>query len=171
MGDGAGVIAKRFDFFGAEVQGRIPTDFLPAIILAQHRVQDPLRGLQALEMLFDLLAGEAGRKRVLRVAAQSNHPAAINCGDQRACVRAIHCASRDSIHCALPHRLLQPVYEPIYFKGDGIGWQEEKLNIEHRTSNVEHRTMKSLRSIFLKLGKIPFSTLDVGRSMFDVHLF
>jgi len=62
----------------------------------------------------------------------------------------------------------------------------KKMNIEHRTSNVEHRIMMSLRSAikFHLISKIRcqtfndcfcfflFShlTFDVGRSMFDVHL-
>ena len=49
------------------------------------------------------------------------------------------------------------------------------MNIEHRTSNVEHRIMMSLRSVIffneiLALVFVFHSTFDVGRSMFDVHL-
>ena len=52
-----------------------------------------------------------------------------------------------------------------------------KFNVQHRTPNVEHRMMMSLRSAILKLFVKYFrffifsrSTFDVGRSMFDVHL-
>ena len=55
------------------------------------------------------------------------------------------------------------------------------MNIERRTSNIEHRIMISLRSAFylffaskferlILLPQVFTSTLDVGRSMFDVHL-
>ena len=50
----------------------------------------------------------------------------------------------------------------------------KRLNVEHRTSNVEHRIMMSLCSsnYFNRIPALVFvfhSTFDVGRSMFDVH--
>ncbi len=40
---------------------------------------------------------------------------------------------------------------------------------EHSASIVEHRMMKSLRSVSLQIGRRPYSKFDVGRSMFDVQ--
>ena len=53
-------------------------------------------------------------------------------------------------------------------------WNHTKLKNEpqnRRISNVECRRMESLRSVYLKIGRIHYSMLDVQCSMFDVHLF
>jgi len=45
------------------------------------------------------------------------------------------------------------------------------MNVEHRTSNVEHRIMYSTIYNKDKAKRLPHSTLDVERSMFDFKLF
>jgi len=52
---------------------------------------------------------------------------------------------------------------------EGINPLLPKMNIEHRTLNIE-RPMKD-RPPYLFPLNIRYSMLDVGRSMFDVHLF
>ncbi len=52
-------------------------------------------------------------------------------------------------------------------------WGEgEKENIQHRTLNTEHRIWNVESFVFIKSlsEAIPLSTLNVGRSMFDVDL-
>ena len=44
------------------------------------------------------------------------------------------------------------------------------MNVEHRTSNVEHRIMYSTIYNKDKAKRLPHSTLDVERSMFDVQI-
>jgi len=44
------------------------------------------------------------------------------------------------------------------------------MNVEHRTSNVEHRIMYSTVYNKDKAKRLPHSTLDVERSMFDVQI-
>jgi hypothetical protein len=44
------------------------------------------------------------------------------------------------------------------------------MNVEHRTSNVEHRIMYSTIYNKDKAKRLPYSTFDVKRSMFDVHI-
>ena len=44
------------------------------------------------------------------------------------------------------------------------------MNVEHRTSNVEHRIMYSTIYIKNKAKRFPHSTFDVERSMFDVQI-
>jgi hypothetical protein len=44
------------------------------------------------------------------------------------------------------------------------------MNVEHRTSNVEHRIMYSTIYNKDKAKRLPYSTLDVERSMFNVQI-
>ena len=44
------------------------------------------------------------------------------------------------------------------------------MNVEHRTSNVEHRIMYSTIYNKDKAKRLPHSTFDVERSMFDVQI-
>ena len=44
------------------------------------------------------------------------------------------------------------------------------MNVEHRTSNVEHRIMHSAIYNKDKAKRLPHSTFDVERSMFDVQI-
>ncbi len=44
------------------------------------------------------------------------------------------------------------------------------MNVEHRTSNVEHRIMHSTIYNKDKAKRLPHSTFDVERSMFDVQI-
>ncbi len=44
------------------------------------------------------------------------------------------------------------------------------MNVEHRTSNVEHRIMYSTIYNKVKTKRLPHSTFDVERSMFDVQI-
>ncbi len=47
-----------------------------------------------------------------------------------------------------------------------FGMIEYECFFERRTSNVQRRMLKSLRSAYLLIGRIPYSKFDVGRSMF-----
>jgi len=49
--------------------------------------------------------------------------------------------------------------------------KSEPQNIECRMSNVECRSVESLRSVIIKWTIFIYSTFDVGCSMFDVHQF
>jgi hypothetical protein len=44
------------------------------------------------------------------------------------------------------------------------------MNVEHRTSNVEHRIMYSTINNKDKAKRLPYSTFDVECSMFDVQI-
>jgi len=44
------------------------------------------------------------------------------------------------------------------------------MNVEHRTSNFEHRIMYSTIYNKDKAKRLPHSTFDVERSMFDVQI-
>jgi hypothetical protein len=44
------------------------------------------------------------------------------------------------------------------------------MNVEHRTSNVEHRIMHSTNYNKDKAKRLPHSTFDVERSTFDVQI-
>jgi hypothetical protein len=57
--DRRGLYPVLLNLFGAKAQGLFPAHRLPASVFASHRPGDPIRTVQTLDKVPDLLAGEA----------------------------------------------------------------------------------------------------------------